>query len=350
MSKVTYILGAGASRGKRLHDRKDTSETFGGGNIIEGLPVVSEINSRLDFLIEKLRRASLYKDNLSIEQVSKLEELQQTTKSIHELSIRHSTIDTYAKKLYLTQEYNDFELLKRFLSFYLFIEQIMNDKDQRYDSFWANILKNDTSVPEDINIISWNYDSQLELAYREYSTRGLPIASSDDDAQEILSKAKIFKLNGTAIIPKDKYNNWDIALIKGKYSHDKIFTVKDNTSMFSQEFFKFLLLCFNKFYNTDSKIKFAFEGEQNDKFYSAMNQKLLDCETLVVIGYSFPFFNREVDRKVISMMHKLLNIYIQDPNAQEVEQSLKATLQKSTNEISIHLITNTNLFYLPPEL
>ena len=43
-----------------------------------------------------------------------------------------------------------------------------------------------------------------------------------------------------------------------------------------------------------------------------------DADILVVIGYTFPFFNREIDRMIFSQMECLQKIYIQDPNANNI--------------------------------
>ena len=80
-----------------------------------------------------------------------------------------------------------------------------------------------------------------------------------------------------------------------------------------------------------------------------------DVDILVVIGYTFPFFNRAVDRAFIRAIKNLKKIYIQDPNADKVIQSIDAVLaphQKSPlgGNIPIVPITDCSQFYLPPEL
>lgn len=73
---------------------------------------------------------------------------------------------------------------------------------------------------------------------------------------------------------------------------------------------------------------------------------------MVVIGYTFPYFNRETDRKVISMMRSLKRIIIQDPNAETILQSVDAVFQdyQLVNKVDIRTEKHTNAFLIPREL
>ena len=157
MANVTYLIGAGASAGKRVKTN---------GQIIEGLPCVKEIPRRLSNLAGDFRSNV---NNFGGADRSEMERLVSTINALYEASKRHSTIDTYAKKLFLRGEKKSFELTEAYLAFYFIIEQILLKPDSRYDTFLANILDNNINIPDNINIISWNYDSQFEIAYREYS-------------------------------------------------------------------------------------------------------------------------------------------------------------------------------------
>ena len=75
----------------------------------------------------------------------------------------------------------------------------------------------------------------------------------------------------------------------------------------------------------------------------------LDTEQVVLIGYSFPFFNRQTDREIMGNMANLKKIYVQNMNADEVESSLLAILPEGKN-IEIEKIYKCSQFYLPNEL
>jgi len=70
---------------------------------------------------------------------------------------------------------------------------------------------------------------------------------------------------------------------------------------------------------------------------------------LVIIGYSFPFFNREVDRTLFDSMINLKKIYYQDINAIKLIDRLQA-VQQRINAKQIIPITETGQFFLPYEL
>ena len=97
-------------------------------------------------------------------------------------------------------------------------------------------------------------------------------------------------------------------------------------------------------------LSFAWEETENHaKIMAAIKSKTQDTEVVVVIGYSFPFFNREVDRAIFANMPNLKKIYIQDINARAVEPSLKAVLAENS-KISIEKVENCDQFHLPREL
>ena len=177
MSKVVYLLGAGASYGKR---EKDSNDKDIAGKIIEGLPIVNEIPFRLRQVIE-LYSEPAYKENEE-ETISEItvnlrdaqSALVDDLKWLYDNTKRHATIDTFAKKLFLTGKKDDYIKLKRLLSIYFKTEQLINRPDSRYDSFLASVLQRNSQgklrISKDISFLTWNYDSQFELTFKEYSS------------------------------------------------------------------------------------------------------------------------------------------------------------------------------------
>jgi hypothetical protein len=106
-----------------------------------------------------------------------------------------------------------------------------------------------------------------------------------------------------------------------------------------------------------SRISFAWDNQQymSKNFEDALQKAIQDAEVLVVIGYTFPFFNREIDREIFKYMPNLKKIYIQDPNAEQIESSLDSLYSNQHTGVTkvnknVIPITNTSQFYLPPEL
>lgn len=352
MEKIVYLLGAGASRGTRGPKQINSSYellkpdwvskcSFSYADIQSGLPVVNEIPGRLSFLISRLadEKKELEKQrNIN----NDLEELINDIEWIRDNSERHASIDTFAKKLYLTKNEEDYFRLKKALIVYLTFEQY-NKPDGRYDSFFASILgKDKDDLPQNITLLSWNYDCQVEMAYEEY-LRSDDIASTayylneynkiaelfDESPYDKIDGFKIIKLNGTALIGNGNY-----------LSKDKKYQIVQS-----------LIDLYKEIKPEKIRLSFAWERMGN-RFQTLISDSIADADVLVIIGYSFPFFNREVDRLIFNSMPNLKKIYIQDPNAEKIKIGLKSVLEEGT--YAFHHIEmlepDGKQFFLPPEL
>ncbi len=342
MSKTIYYLGAGASYGRR-------NKT---GNIVEGIPIVAEIPEMFEEFKDSIkttlipdgaiRLQGIYQtDNHS---VSRAKEMMLSDIDSIIMGIRaHSTIDTYAKKLFLIKNYLQLEKLKDVLCSFLIWCQAKYPLDGRYDSFFANVLEADIlMLPKNISVISWNYDSQLEFSFRAYSAnKMLPVfdKNSDKGFQSLPNCGRIFKVNGSA-----------------SFFDAPIFQVIQDSNSYSVEVLLIMLYSNVRAdtqllgYNFKTHLSFAWEkSSNNDKMMEYIKDTVSDTEQVVVIGYSFPFFNREIDREIFRYMSNLQTIYIQDINPIAVSQTLEAVL-RGLHGINIVTIPNCDQFYLPKEL
>lgn len=254
----------------------------------------------------------------------------------------HATIDTYAKKLYLTRRHQDFKRLKNVLCVFFVWVQFNSRTDLRYDTFLANILQMNLYFPKEISVISWNYDSQFEIAYKYYSANGnLPIYEKNVDGgfPELKDFGRIFKVNGSANIGDFNVVN---TIIKDVNVHPMIQLIEYYGHLYADTSamgFQFR-----------SHLSFAWEtSEKQNLLMGAIEQTTADTETVVVIGYSFPFFNREIDRAIFAGMPNLKTVYIQDPNPDAVEPSLKAVIPEGIN-VKIEYQKDCTQFYLPKDL
>jgi hypothetical protein len=71
-------------------------------------------------------------------------------------------------------------------------------------------------------------------------------------------------------------------------------------------------------------------------------------EILVIIGYSFPFFNRNIDQRIIKCFTTNRKIYIQDPKFEEVLSNLESIAPGASRNLV--QVKNMDQFYLPGEL
>ena len=209
--------------------------------------------------------------------------------------------------------------------------------------FRSNILQiGNLDLPKEISVISWNYDSQFEIAYQSYNTNGsLSIFEKnvDGDFPPLNNCGRIFKVNGSANFGDFNMFNYifknvdvlPIIQLIEYYGHLK----SDTSSM------GFLFR---------SHLSFAWEiSDKQKQLMEAIRQTTMDTESIVVIGYSFPYFNREIDRAIFAGMPNLKTIYIQDPIPGAVEPSLKAVLPEG-NKVKIEHQEDYTLFFLPKEL
>ena len=354
MSKIIYYMGAGASYGK-----KEAREVIDKGTkkerllIHEGLPVINEIGTCLLAFKEAVANAPidinghysfLNKYSTSGDDINHMRNCLITDiEKVYEANKEHATIDTYAKKLYLIKRTNELKRLKNVLTTFFVWAQIVSKTDQRYDTFLANILQENTlSIPNGISVISWNYDSQFEMAYRNYSQDGnLPIFDKNAhiDYQDSGNCGKIFKVNGSA-------NFDDFCMVDYISKHTDVDSIIQLIEYYGSLNADTAELGFQ----FTSRLSYAWETSERQKQMFDMLQKVTyDTTTVIVIGYSFPYFNRQIDRKIFAARPYLQTVYIQDPNPEAIEPSLRAVLLDE-NATKIVYQKDCTQFYLPREL
>lgn len=357
MSKIIYYLGAGASYG----DSRTVLHHAGSNEADEiviksGLPIVNEISSRLrsfhkyvygiNTTIEnneiEIWRLKFTEANKELEDTK--QELLKDIAWLHKETIKHATIDTFAKKLYLSGKTSDYQRLEKVLCLYLVWEQLDHRGDQRYDTFLASVLtENELQLPKEISVISWNYDSQFEVAYSNYSKNQLFVYDKFGDAQGLPDFGRIFKVNGSA-----SFRTFPTPLEIGEGELDK------GVALLWYYHHCDVRVDIEGFEQIRPRLSFAWEQGKtaNKNMMDAIKRTVFDAEALVVIGYSFPFFNRSVDREIFNYMDYLKTIYIQDPSANEIKQNIQNVISVIQKVQKVEVITKTNCgqFFLPPEL
>lgn len=336
MKKVTYLFGAGASA--------------------KALPVVSELPDRINFLISRIKSESLWLSD------DFFKDLPKNAKRGYQLDLikdwewlsfessKHASVDTLAKKLFLKRKWQDLNRLKNALSMFFIFEQTRVPADIRYDTFFASILNGDSrGFPKNIRILSWNYDYQFERVYSDYS--GWDDLEVIQDSLNIVSKSSrtnppqdfaIIKLNGTtAFSDGGEFRHLEpLSNITVQFNIDTISALVNYYAVAIES---------NKTYYP--LLSFAWENERSKE--ETILDKAITCtqdtDVLVVIGYSFPFFNREVDRKIIGAMKNLSKVYFQAPDAENIKTRFQAV---RSNMLPKDLVAYPEVgsFLLPDEL
>lgn len=337
MSKVVYLMGAGASYGKRDKNQNNV--------ITEGIPVVNEINNELKILLSDLE-VYIKTHQFNKKDGDNLIRLCENFKLLYNESSRHLTIDTYAKKIFLQDDIRQFDKLKDIISSFFMIMQLKYPIDKRYDAFLANILNYPyKKIPEEITILTWNYDSQFEIAYREFNDTENPTPiywkgirkrlGVKDAYDDNLDHGKIFKLNGTAMF--DWFNSFSLLGEECGEGYENLYLEFADV---------------NRMFKTKNHLHFAWETDADCSYLKEVYNHIHDAETLVVIGYTFPYFNRAIDRAIFDNLLLLKNIYIQDPYAERIIQNIKPVLSDRliNSNVKIIPLTDVDQFYLPREL
>jgi len=336
MARVNYILGAGASANT--------------------IPVVKNIGREIQFIIDEINSPEFEKafnnyDDLKYPLKHIIELLNEDLSWMLSKESDHSTIDTFAKKLWIKEDYPNLHRLKIVFSFFLNVLQDIRGVDKRYDYFLAALLENNGLFSSDVNIVSWNYDNQLELAYSEYGrvdymnecASQLSLTLKNSRRSKISQgQFNFMKVNGSTSVYGEMGFRTYYFLPKVRYT--------DRRQMWVEAINMYLNLSESD--ASLSALSFAWEqGGVDSEFLEEVSKTFMDTEVIVIIGYSFPFFNRLIDRKILEKAGSLKKIYIQDKYPENIVDKLIETLPEfSIKKDQIRLIDRTEEFFIPHEL
>jgi hypothetical protein len=355
MANVTYLLGAGAS--------------------CKCLPTYANFSSRLIQFRNSLQATIT---DLDPDQKSAIRQiLSLCDMLIAEFSF-HNTPDTIAKKYFHLREggKKQLEHLKIILVLYFMFEQSISDTfisntpvlktdnksqlDKRYDTFIAAILEpiyGEIKLRSNFSILTWNYDLQFELAFKNYDNQSIidtKTAVQCIPSYRSLESEYKFERNKFSII---NFNG--IAYNKLKEDGDSPFEHFYNSRL---DIVKELLKHFTEMNTSEvlltgkGLLNFAWERDKSfpypknalDQILSSALEVADRTEVLVIIGYSFPIFNRDLDAALFSGMKNLRKVYIQSPIANELKKTVLDAFAP-LNEMDIVPVTNLDYFHIPHE-
>jgi hypothetical protein len=222
--------------------------------------------------------------------------------------------------------------------------------DKRYDAFIASILKpisGDSHFIDGLNILTWTYDYQFELACKNYglysdraSTNRIQSIPSIDNVDipfngNLLS---IIHLNGIA------YSSFvDIYATEEHAFYNNLIRLFNNLFPEGKE----------RTYGSPTFVSFAWENLESDFklkvtpiFEAAFSVSSL-TEYLVICGYSFPIFNRAIDIQLLQSMKNLKGIFLQSPAAEGLKALLAPIVINLIPQDAIVDVGYWNQFYVP---
>jgi hypothetical protein len=336
--KILYYFGAGASA-KALPISKSVNHQVAPANHPPKIPGLAyglkQISLEQIFESYQEQKFQIFKNKLTSE-----------FSTLSDQANLFGDVDTYAKYLYIKSD-PKFPELKKTLSQYFSMEQMFLSKmDDRYLPWLIGIMET-KQFPENIKILSWNYDFQVQLAFSEfgaleeidindnsyvYAPSHLPYYPLLDPNPDRDSNYSLIHLNGIAGFHNSTNGN-ALSIFQGPNRANRISAL----NYLMQESIK-------------PKIHFAWEkGFYQNELHDKVLKMINDTTIIVVVGYSFPFYNREIDKVVFGELNnsnKLKKIYYQDPVLNGEQLRAQFSLR---DDLSIVHIPQTEKFHIPFE-
>ena len=277
---------------------------------------------------------------------------------------KYGTIDTYARKLFLNQSFSELSRLKTAVSIFFTLWHLTDDYDlksrkigndyftfedidRRYISLLAAITENknskDISIKDNIKFVTWNYDLQLEFAFKafnhdalslEYISQNLRFRCKIGDN----SPLQICHLNGYHGFYYTDQKEYDFLTVSKATDINEILEAIGYVSTSEKR----------KQIQISNHINYAWESNPlAEKTRFEANRIFSETDILVIIGYSFPNFNKEIDKMLFDKLKgRETKIYYQDPNASEI--FINQLINVNETEVVCERLKK-DYFYLPYE-
>jgi len=214
-------------------------------------------------------------------------------------------------------------------------EMLIRNYDYRYESLFSLIADSRYTFDDRFSFLSWNYDNQVEIAInRIFNLKELLVKSNGEEItmrkmHDILGE-RFIKLNGSASSSTFHFEPISRFVLNREDELDTIFQFLIGKCTFP------------------NRISFAWESKPEvEKSRRDIKQMLNDAKYFIVIGYSFPEYNRTFDKFIIEEASKGFNskIIVQD-TVNNIEK-VKSRLLSIKSGLDIELYTDVNQFYIP---
>ncbi len=210
-------------------------------------------------------------------------------KEVRNLTQSTFSIDTLAKMRWFQENKMEYNRIKSVISLVIHLSQFTNTVDERYDAFLASLLTKENGqfvFPENIQLLSWNYDFQFILSFEK--CMDLTFDQMKIIEPNPLERVPIININGSA-----QTTNSSKLLANPKHL-DFLKLSKEESAI--HELRRELPNIIKQTSKTKhwGNIKFSWEKELD---INQINQ--FKPDVTVIIGYSFPTFNREIDRLLL---------------------------------------------------
>ena len=261
--------------------------------------------------------------------------------SFSELSRLKTAVSIFFTLWHLTDDYN---LKSRKIGGDIFT---FEDIDRRYISLLAAITETknnkDVSIKDNIRFVTWNYDLQIEFAFKafnhddmslEYISENLRFRCKIGDNKPL----QICHLNGYHGFYYTDQKEYDFLTVSKTKDINEILESIGYVSTSERR----------KQIQISNHINYAWESNPlAEKTRLEANRIFSETDILIIIGYSFPNFNKEIDKMLFDKLKgRATKIYFQDPNASEA--FINQLINNNETEVVCDRVKKDN-FYLPYE-
>lgn len=282
MENVIYLLGAGASCGLRPANFANLDFTEHPDFV---LPLVSEFSLAARFIANKydhtVPASFLSTGEMLGPSNTQLSAFSKQLRHFSSLTEKTFSVDTLVRMFELAEEGN-YIRARNFLGVVLEYYERNSGVDSRYESFFCSIIfeKNGKlKLPFNLSIVSWNYDLQIEkFFYQRLGAKGIDLLERFKSSE--LDDGVFCKLNG------------DIS--RGDVKEIVSSSANSATQTFLHELFanREDPLGEDDLY---SNLHFSWNGRGE----GIEDEVFKDGKELVVVGYSFPSYNRYKDTQLL---------------------------------------------------
>lgn len=334
-NKVTYILGAGASAKSNA------------------LPTVARYSDALIQCASYLQVAK-FDHNYKVF----IDDMCKDMLELAELGKNENTVDSYANWCFINNKYDELQKIKRTLAFFFSVEQYVLGKfDPRYRQFITTILSHNPPqkqfvFPDNIKIINWNYDFQVQLACNRHGLKeNFSFNNSDSKSIGKHQPCIVHYFPTMANDPSAKHN-YSMVHMNGiaDYHYSPYFNKILHWAMNGRlskasvrsNLLDDLLAIIVGDWDVKPLFNFAFEKDENglaiDERIQIAERMIEDTDFLVAIGYSFATTNDFVDRRLFKAINKnetLKTIYLQTKDELATDLRARFELPESVKIIPI---------------
>lgn len=279
-------------------------------------------------------------------------------------AIKYGSTDTYAKKLIFSGSSAELERMKLAISVFFTLWQFTDDYelkdskryedneiDRRFIQLMASVLNKTNnhfpSLQDNIHFVTWNYDLQIESAYKAFCPE---TALWKDVVQKLKFQTSSNMNEDNQICHLNGYHGFYSIHGDEKNILDLIIGLKDIHAILRE-------ICYiedsqNKG-NIDitGHINYAWETDAPVALNAREQAKNIFSQTdiLIIIGYSFPNFNKDVDKQLFDQLKgRNTIIFYQDPNASKEFLSQLVNLNIKETSLIIER-EKKDVFILPYE-